>query len=160
MAEVLPVPARVCRCPAGFANFTTRPGYFYLLFLNVTEALRAASFSTDFEPRWQLATKSSGSRPSLRQLARSPLKKYNLSHGTCSRPGPAPLRRCPAKLVAFTARGQPEIRQMSRASAGTRAISGQLGRTWADFRPSSSRIFSPVPARVAAEHARTPPGAR
>ena len=38
LTEVPPVPARVYRFLAGFVSFSNRPGYFYLLFLNVTEA--------------------------------------------------------------------------------------------------------------------------
>ena len=39
LTEVPPVPERVYRFLAGLASFLSRPGYFYPLFLNVTEAL-------------------------------------------------------------------------------------------------------------------------
>ena len=46
-----------------------------------------------------------------------PAQKYKLFHGkiVCIQPGPAPPRRYPAELMAFTARGQPEIRQIGRS---------------------------------------------
>ena len=62
-----------------------------------------------------------------------PAQKYELSHGTCIHPGPIPPRRCPAELMAFTARGQPEIRQNGRAfgrqPGGVRHKSLRLGST-------------------------------
>ena len=39
MTEVSSVPAQVYRFLTGFASFPSRPGYFYWLFLNVTDAL-------------------------------------------------------------------------------------------------------------------------
>ena len=62
-----------------------------------------------------------------------PAQKYEVSHWTCIQPGPAPPRRCPAELMAFTAWGQPEIWQVDRAlgrrPGGVRHNSLGLGPT-------------------------------
>ena len=73
-------------------------------------------------------------RPKLAQ-------KYELSHGTCIQPGAAPPRRCPAELMAFTARGHPEIWQIGRA----------LGRQPVGVRHKS---FGLVPTSVLKMYAR------
>ena len=69
------------------------------------------SFSNDFAPPWH--------------LARNPLKNVNFPMEHVFSRGPAPPRRCQAKLMAFTARGKPEIRQIGRAD-------------WVDDRPESA----------------------
>ena len=60
-----------------------------------------------------------------------PAEIYELSHGTSIQPAPFPPRICPAELMAFTARGKPEIRQIGRAldrrPAGVRHNSLGLG---------------------------------
>ena len=85
---------------------------------------RAASFSSNFAPLWQLAASRTRAGPAeWRHLART--FPWNMhSDGA---------RRYPVELMAFTARGQPEIwqigRTLGRRPAGARPNSLGLGPT-------------------------------
>ena len=65
----------------------------------------------------------SGNSTPVERARSSDATSPELSHGTC-------IHRCAAELMALTARGQPEIRQIGRA---LRRSPPQLARTWTDF---------------------------